>query len=287
MAKVALDITAKHTHDGIGILNETTFKQQVWFHQPITDIWNIGPGIARRLAKYGVHDLAGVCAMEEKTLYKEFGVNAEYLIDHAWGQEPCTIAQIHSYVPEGHSLMNGQVLPCDYTLEETRMVMHEMLDASVLELVQKGLVAESISLSIGYAHPKIGANIEDLDAYNSFTPPTHRRFYAHTGGTRKIGRRTNSARVLKEHFEALFNETTNNALPIRRISIGFGGLLPEKYATTTLFDDIEAESKERRRQEAIIAVREKFGKNAMLKGTSLQEKATARERNNQIGGHRA
>lgn len=287
LAKVALDITAKHTHDGIGILNETTFKQQVWFHQPITDIWNIGPGIARRLAKYGVHDLAGVCAMEEKTLYKEFGVNAEYLIDHAWGQEPCTIAQIHSYVPEGHSLMNGQVLPCDYTLEETRMVMHEMFDASVLELVQKGLVAESISLSIGYAHPKIGANIEDLDAYNSFTPPTHRRFYAHTGGTRKIGRRTNSARVLKEHFEALFNETTNNALPIRRISIGFGGLLPEKYATTTLFDDIEAESKERRRQEAIIAVREKFGKNAMLKGTSLQEKATARERNNQIGGHRA
>ena len=287
LAKVALDITAKHTHDGIGILNETTFKQQVWFHQPITDIWNIGPGIARRLAKYGVHDLAGVCAMEEKTLYKEFGVNAEYLIDHAWGQESCTIAQIHSYVPEGHSLMNGQVLPCDYTLEETRMVMHEMLDASVLELVQKGLVAESISLSIGYAHPKIGANIEDLDAYNSFTPPTHRHFYAHTGGTRKIGRRTNSARVLKEHFEALFNETTNNALPIRRISIGFGGLLPEKYATTTLFDDVEAESKERRRQEAIIAVREKFGKNAMLKGTSLQEKATARERNNQIGGHRA
>ncbi len=287
LAKVALDITAKHTHDGIGILNETTFKQRVWFHQPITDVWNIGPGIARRLVKYGVHDLAGVCAMEEKTLYKEFGVNAEYLIDHAWGQEPCTIAQIHSYVPEGHSLMNGQVLPCDYTLEETRMVMHEMLDASVLELVQKGLVAESISLSIGYAHPKIGANIEDLDAYNSFTPPTHRRFYAHTGGTRKIGRRTNSARVLKEHFEALFNETTNNALPIRRISIGFGGLLPEKYATTTLFDDVEAESKERRRQEAIIAVRQKFGKNAMLKGTSLQEKATARERNNQIGGHRA
>lgn len=338
LAKVALDITAKHTHDGIGILNETTFKQQVWFHQPITDIWNIGPGIARRLVKYGVHDLAGVCAMEEKTLYKEFGVNAEYLIDHAWGQEPCTIAQIHSYVPEGHSLMNGQVLPCDYTLEETRMVMHEMLDASVLELVQKGLVAESISLSIGYARPKAnmsgdldmsggdpsrddessnmgggsshaindspgttsvqtGFDPEDPLSYNSYAsaspahsshvPPTHRHFYAHTGGTRKIGRRTNSARVLKEHFEALFNETTNNALPIRRISIGFGGLLPEKYATTTLFDDIEAESKERRRQEAIIAVREKFGKNAMLKGTSLQEKATARERNNQIGGHRA
>lgn len=284
LAKVALDITAKHTHDGIGILNETSFKQQIWFHQPITDIWNIGPGIARRLAKYGVHTLAGICAMKRKTLYKEFGVNAEYLIDHAWGQEPCTIAQIHSYVPEGHSLVNGQVLPCDYTLEETRIVMHEMIDASILELVQKGLVAESISLSIGYARPKITAETKSSFPQES---PSHRHFYAHTGGTRKIDRRTNSARVLKQHFELLFNETTSDALPIRRISIGFGGLLPEKYATITLFDNRKAEIKERCRQEAIIAIREKFGKNAMLKGISLQEKATARERNNQVGGHRA
>ena len=222
--------------------------------------------------------------MERKTLYKEFGVNAEYLIDHAWGQEPCTIAQIHSYVPEGHSLVNGQVLPCDYTLEETRMVMHEMIDASILELVQKGLVAESISLSIGYARPKITAETKSSFSQES---PSNRDFYAHTGCTRKIDRRTNSARVLKRHFELLFNETTSDALPIRRISIGFGGLLPEKYATITLFDNREAEIKERCRQEAIIAIREKFGKNAMLKGISLQEKATARERNNQVGGHRA
>ena len=303
LAKVALDITAKHTHDGIGILDETSFKKQLWFHRPITDIWNIGAGIARRLEKYGVYDLAGVCAMDEQTLYKEFGVNAEFLIDHAWGQEPCTIEQIHNYVPEGHSLMNGQVLPCDYTLEETRMVMHEMVDASVLELVQKELVAESISLSIGYARPKGSFDPEgSLDAglpsqtdlphgvgspHGTGTARGHRQFYAHTGGTRKIGRLTNSARVLKRCFEDLFDETISDALLIRRISIGFGGLLPEKYATATLFDDTDAEDKERRRQKAIIAVREKFGKNAMLKGTSLQEKATARERNNQIGGHRA
>ena len=303
LAKVALDITAKHTHDGIGILDETSFKKQLWFHRPITDIWNIGAGIARRLEKYGVYDLAGVCAVEKKTLYKEFGVNAEFLIDHAWGQEPCTIEQIHNYVPEGHSLMNGQVLPCDYTLEETRMVMHEMVDASVLELVQKELVAESISLSIGYARPKGSFDPEgSLNAglpshtdlphgvgspHGTGTARGHRHFYAHTGGTRKIGRLTNSARVLRRCFEDLFDETTSDALLIRRISIGFGGLLPEKYATATLFDDTDAEDKERRRQKAIIAVREKFGKNAMLKGTSLQEKATARERNNQIGGHRA
>lgn len=304
LAKVALDITAKHTHDGIGVLDETRFKEQIWFHRPITDIWNIGSGIARRLAKYGVYDLAGVCAMEEQTLYKEFGVNAEFLIDHAWGQEPCSIEDIHNYVPEGHSLMNGQVLPCDYTLEETRMVMHEMLDASILELVQKGLVAESISLSIGYARSKTGFDPDNPAGYGAEydaasydlagrgatghgVPSGRRRFYAHTGGTRKIGRLTNSARVLKRCFEDLFDETTQSDLPIRRISIGFGGLLPEKFATATLFDDLEAEDKERRRQKAIIAVREKFGKNAMLKGTSLQEKATARERNNQIGGHRA
>lgn len=276
LAKVALDITAKHDHDGIGVLDETTFKKKLWFHRPITDIWNIGPGIARRLAKYGVYDLAGICAMEESTLYKEFGINAEYLIDHAWGQEPCTIEEIRTYVPEGHSLMNGQVLPCDYSRAETRMVMLEMLDASALELVQKGLVAESISLSIGYAQPK-GVPL---------SPKAH-HFYAHTGGTRKIGRRTNSAHVLKKCFEDLFDQTTRDDLLIRRISIGFGNLLPEKYATMTLFDDVEAEKKEHRRQEAIIAVRKRFGKNAMLKGTSLQEKATARERNNQIGGHRA
>ena len=291
LAKVALDITAKHDSNNIGFLNETLFKQEIWFHHPITDIWNIGPGIARRLAKYGVYDLAGVCAMKEATLYKEFGVNAEYLIDHAWGQEACTIEEIHSYVPEGHSLVNGQVLPCDYTREETRMVMHEMVDASILELIQKKLVAESISLSIGYAKSNQNESFcvpdapENEPPKDELSPITRGRFYSRTGGTRKLGRRTNSAAVLKHAFDELFNGTTSEILPIRRISIGFGGLLPEKFATVTLFDDVEAEKKERTRQEAIIAVREKFGKNALLKGTSLQKKATARERNKQIGGH--
>ena len=274
-------------------MNEALFKQEIWFHHPITDIWNIGPGIAHRLAKYGVYDLAGVCAMEEATLYKEFGINAEYHIDHAWGQEACTIEEIHSYVPEGHSLVNGQVLPCDYTCEETCMVMHEMVDASILELVQKKLVAESISLSIGYAKPSQNKSFYMPDASENEPPKdelpstTRERFYNHTGGTRILGRRTNSAAILKRAFNELFNKTTSETLPIRRISIGFGGLLPEKFATVTLFDDVEAEKKERTRQEAIIAVRKKFGKNALLKGTSLQEKATARERNKQIGGHRA
>ncbi len=151
LAKVALDITAKHAEDRIGYLDQAEFERSIQTHRPITDIWNIGPGIAKRLAKYAVYDLRGVCEMSESTLYREFGVNAEYLIDHAHGVEPCTIADIHAYEPGGHSLGNGQVLPCDYSFEEARDVLREMVDQLVLDLVEKRLVAESISLYVGYA----------------------------------------------------------------------------------------------------------------------------------------
>lgn len=151
LAKVALDITAKHARDCIGFLDQAEFERTIQTHRPITDIWNIGPGIARRLAKYAVYDLRGVCEMSEATLYREFGVNAEYLIDHAHGVEPCTIADIHAYEPSGHSLGNGQVLPCDYSFEEARDVLREMVDQLVLDLVEKRLVAGSISLYVGYA----------------------------------------------------------------------------------------------------------------------------------------
>ena len=151
LAKVALDITAKHAEDCIGFLDQAEFERTIQTHRPITDIWNIGPGVARRLAKYAVYDLRGVCEMSEATLYREFGVNAEYLIDHAHGVEPCTIADIHAYEPSGHSLGNGQVLPCDYSFEEARDVLKEMVDQLVLDLVEKRLVAGSISLYVGYA----------------------------------------------------------------------------------------------------------------------------------------
>lgn len=288
LAKVALDVTAKHAPDNIGYLDEELFRRTIWFHRPLTDIWGIGPGIARRLAKHGAHDLAGVAALREETLYREFGVNAEYLIDHAWGQEPCTIAEIQSYEPEGHSMTNGQVLPCDYTFEEARMVLKEMVDASVLEMVEQGLVTERISLMVGYAHVK-GAmrDMEMFDGGHGWRPASGRRVGVHTGGDRKIERRTNSRRLLMARFEALFDETTLRDVPIRRINIGFGDLLPEEYATFTLFDDAAAEARERDLQKAVAAVRGKFGKNAMLKGVSLRDKATARERNEQVGGHHA
>ena len=288
LAKVALDITAKHALDNIGFLDEAAFKREIWFHRPLTDIWSIGPGIARRLARYGARDLAGVAALSKETLYREFGVNAEYLIDHAWGQEPCTIAEIQRYKPEGHSMTNGQVLPGDYTFEEARLVLKEMVDASVLEMVEQGVVTERISLMVGYARSAGSfADVELFEGEHGKRPVSGHHWGLHTGGNRKLDRRTNSRALLTACFEELYDETARRDVPIRRVNIGFGDLLPEEYGTLTLFDDEAAFERERSLQEALVAVRGKFGKNAMLKGMSLREKATARERNEQVGGHRA
>ncbi|WP_241156435.1 MULTISPECIES: DNA repair protein [unclassified Adlercreutzia] len=263
LAKLALDITAKHAPDRIGFLDEASFREAIWRHRPITDIWNIGPGIARRLAKYRVFDLFGVTRMDVDVLYQEFGANAEYLIDHAWGVEPCTIAEIKAYEPESTSLGNGQVLPCDYTFEEGRMVLHEMVDATVLELVEKGVVTNHVSLAVGYAKGSGG----------------------HANASRKLPERTNSQVKLMAYLDALYDEIVDPAKMVKRVNLAFGGLVPEELATYNLFSDVEAEAEERRRQEAILAVKRKFGKNALFKGVSLREKATGRERNEMVGGH--
>ena len=286
LAKVALDITAKHVEDHIGYLDEEAFRQSIWHHKPITDIWNVGPGIATRLAKYGVSDLAGVCDMNEETLYREFGVNAEYLIDHAHGVEPCTIAEIKAYVPEGSSLSSGQVLPCDYTYVEALNVMHEMVDGLVLELVEKGLVASSIFLRVGYSADKSGA------WQGSVYVGQHGKRSLGNGipvsnGSRKLSGRTQSRAKLRPAFDALFADITNKEMAIRRLNIGFGQVMPEEMAELDLFTPEEDVQQEKDLQNTLLAIHDKFGKNAMLRGNSLQEKATARERNQQIGGHRA
>lgn len=287
LAKVALDITAKHTDDGIGVLDEGAFRRAIWHHRPLTDIWNIGPGIARRLEKYGVYDLQGVTQMREQTLYREFGANAEFLIDHAWGQEPCTIAEIHAYTPKGKSLVNGQVLPCDYTFAEARMVLREMVDASVLDLIRQGLAARGVGLHVGYAREK-GTTREVMFEGEHGKRYAHGRFGAGAiNVSRKLPAPANSFRQLMNVFNGLFDESADPARAIRRISIGFSDLVPEYLVAPTLFDDAEKRQSERNLQDAMLAVKERFGKNALLRGTSFREKATARERNNQIGGHRA
>lgn len=291
LAKVALDITAKHVPDNIGYLDEDEFKRLIWRHRPITDVWGIGPGIARRLAARGVHDLAGVALLGRDALYEEFGVNAEILFDHAWGIEPCTMADIHAYRPKAHSTCNGQVLPCDYTFEEARVVLREMVDGSVLDLVEKGLVCGHISLYVGYSHAGGGTGAAGDAAGTAETfvgeHGTRRvgRAMPHASASRKLAELTNSRAALTEQFLRLYDETVDPNRPIRRVNIGMGALAPEEFATLTLFSDVERERAEHRLAEATLAVKRKFGKNALLRGTSFREKATARERNVQVGGH--
>ena len=284
LAKVALDISAKHALDGVGELDARSFRESIWRHRPITDIWNIGPGIARRLAKYRVFDLKGVAEMDPDVLYGEFGVNAEYLIDHAWGVEPCTIAEIKAYEPESSSMMNGQILPCGYNVDDTLMVLREMVDDSVLDLVEKHLVTDHISLHVSYGKSE-GEMAEDAGGDASEGTRRVGGTRPHGGGSRKIPERTNSFAKLYGYLEALFRETVDPARTMRKISIGFGNLVDADLATVDLFTDVAAADRERRRAEAVLAVKEKFGKNALIKGTSLKEHALGRERNTMVGGH--
>lgn len=287
LAKVALDIAAKHAPDGIGELDARSFREQIWPHRPITDIWNIGPGIARRLAKYRVFDLRGVTEVDPDVLYGEFGVNAEYLIDHAWGLEPCTIAEIKAYEPETSSLMNGQILPCGYSFDDTLVVLREMVDDTVLDLVDKHLVTDHISLHVSYKRDaqRDGEAAGELFEGGHGLRRADGRSGPHGGGSRKIPERTNSFAKLFGYAEALFRETVDPARTMRKISVGFGNLVDADLATVDLFTDVEAAARERRRQEAVLAVKGKFGKNALIKGTSLRERALGRERNEMVGGH--
>ena len=297
LAKVALDIDAKHADDGIGMLDEESFRRTIWPHRPITDIWGIGPGIAARLQKYGVHDLMEVAALDASILYREFGVNAEYLIDHAFGREPTTIADIQAYAPASSSYVNGQVLPEGYAFEDARTILKEMVDASALELVDRHEVCGHISLSVGYEWEREGADVSgstgggragDVFVGEHGTRRLGRgRGGGHGGGSRKLPFRTNSYHKLMAAFDGLWDETIDRARRVRRLSIGLGNLMPEEFATVDLFTDVEAEERERNLQKAVLAVKGKFGKNALLRGTSLTEKATGRERNEQVGGHHA
>lgn len=263
LAKVALDISAKHAKDNIGILDLEKFKKTIWHYKPITDIWNVGNGIAKRLAKYGIDDLYGVSHVDEKILYREFGINAEYLIDHANGEESCTIEDIHNYVPQSASVSNGQILFEDYSYDDALVVLKEMIEPLVLEIVENNFVTNSISLYVGYSKNVIKA----------------------TGGTVKLSDFTASLKKITEAFVYYYKKTTQKGYPIRKLNIGLNNLMEEEFTTLDLFSDYMAEEKEKDRMKVLIDIKNKFGKNAVLKATSLKEKATARVRNKMVGGH--
>lgn len=280
LAKVALDVTAKHSPDNIGVLSQAIFKEKLWHHTPLTDIWGIGPGIAARLERYGVHDLAGIAAMSKRVLFREFGANAEFLIDHANGIEPCTMAQIKAYRSKSTGIGNGQVLGCGCTHEEGKLILQEMIDGLVLDLLEKHAVASGISLAVGYEKSAVSMALQQsLNA--------RRRYPAgHSGGQRKLGGRTASLRKISTAFMALYSECVDPTRRIKRLNIGFTGVMPEEFEEVSLFDGPEL-AEERRMQETVLAVKSKFGANALLRGSSLLKASTVRERNEQIGGHHA
>lgn len=320
LCKVAMDIVAKHIpadENGVRIaeLDEMSYRRELWTHEPLTDFWRVGRGYAKKLKEYGMNTMGDVarCSIgkpedfyNEDLLYKLFGVNAELLIDHAWGYEPCTIEQVKSYKPETNSTSLGQVLQSPYDFEKTRIIVREMTELVVLDLVEKGLVTDQMVLTVGYDIENL-TNPEIKKIYKGPVTVDHygRSVPKHAHGTANLDRYTSSTKLIIDAVLKLYDEIVNRNLLTRRIYVVAARVVPEKDAPVknefeqlSLFVDYdekeqkkEAENielqKERRMQEAMLSIKKKYGKNAILKGTNLQEGATARDRNRQIGGHKA
>lgn len=278
LAKVAMDVMAKKSPGGVAELDEETFKRELWFHRPITDIWRVGPGIAHRLQRYGVEDLAGVAAMDETLLLKELGTPARHLIDHAWGQEPCTIADIKAYRPRCRSINNGQTLCCDYSFEEAEQVLCEMADESIWDLAGARLLCGSVSLRVGYQAPPGSQDKSNL--------------YLHSGGDRRLPLVTDRASIIKQALLDLYRQTTWRGVPVRRLVLCLGDVRPARGEPRRLWEPgaqgwvtPEKAEQERRLERAVAAVRRRYGRDALLKATSYEPHCTARERAHQVGGH--
>ena len=265
LAKLALDITAKHSLDNIGYLDPDLFKQQIWHHRPLTDIWGIGLGISQRLAKFKAFDLYSVTKIPEELLYKEFGINAELIIDHAHGIEPCTIKDIHTYKPKSNSISNSQILFEDYSSKEALLIVKEMLDILVLELTEKNMLTNNISLYVGYS----------------------KHIHNTSGGSKKLHEYTCSYQYLVSEFESLFYSKIQKKLPIRKITLSLNNIIDSDLIgmQPNLFSGSKDYQKEKRLQQAVVDIKNKFGKNSLLRGISFESKATARLRNKLIGGH--
>lgn len=309
LCKIAMDIVAKKMpadKDGVRIakLDEMSYRRQLWTHRPLTDFWRLGRGIARRLEAAGLYtmgDVARASLTNEGWFYMEFGVNAELLIDHAWGWEPVTMDLVKAYHPETRSMSSGQVLQCPYTFEKARTVVQEMADVVALDLVEKGLVTDQIVLTAGYdvenlTNPAIRSQYHGKITTDYFG----RQVPHHAHGTINLDRYTSSSRLIIGKVTELFERIVNPILLVRRLTLSINRLMPEnllkdqpKVVQLDLFTDYEELerqhnadeeefAKERRRQEAVIKLRKQFGKNVILKGLNYTEGATQRERNQQI-----
>lgn len=316
LCKIAMDIVAKKMpadKDGVRIaeLDEMSYRQQLWSHRPLTSFWRVGRGYSKKLEAHGMYTMGEVARMSlskygENLLYKLFGINAELLIDHAWGWEPCTMQDIKSYKPENNSLSSGQVLQSPYDFEKAKLIAREMTDLLVLDLVEKHLVTDQIVLTIGYdienlTNPEISRLYKGpvtADAYGRKVPK-------HAHGTANIGRQTSSTKLIIDAVSELYDRIVDKNLLVRRVTVVANHLFDEQtiqkenpFVQLDLFTDYstlqeqqkqeeENLEREKRMQKAMLTIKKKFGKNAILKGMNLEEGATSKERNDQIGGHRA
>jgi DNA polymerase V len=298
LCKIAMDVMAKHVEadaDGVRIaeLDEMSYRKQLWSHRPITSFWQVGRGIAARLEKcylnggrgiYTMGDIARVSVKNPDALYKLFGVNAEILIDHAWGYEPCTIADIKKAKPRNRSTGEGQVLQDPYPFDKARLVVREMVDTVSMALVEHNLVAKGMVLTVGYDRENVdkgiyhGETVQDF--YGRTVPkPAH--------GTANIGHYTSSQSAFADAVMLLFDRIVNPELTVRRLNLVAIDVVDEGHEGFDLFTDVQKQEREKKRLKAELLIKKRFGKNAIVKGMDLQEGATTIERNGQIGGHKA
>lgn len=319
LCKVAMDIMAKHVapENGVRIaeLDEMSYRRLLWNHKPITDFWRVGRGYQKKLESVGLYTMGDIarCSIgepdnfyNEDLLYKLFGINAELLIDHAWGWEPTTIDLIKKYKPQTNSISSGQVLQCPYDFEKGKIIVREMTDLLVLDLVEKRVTTDQLVLTVGYDIENLSNSNNAKNYKGEITVDRYgRKVPKHAHGTVNLSSHTSSTKIIINAMMDLYEKIVNPNLSVRRITITANNLLDENsvvdtdtYEQLNLFTDYvavqkeqsekqEALSKERKLQEAMIEVKKKYGKNAILKGTNLQEGATTIERNKQIGGHKA
>lgn len=266
LAKIALDITAKHVEDNIGYLDEELYQKTLWDHKPLKDFWRVGAGTVRRLESLGITTMGDIARTEEDMLYRMFGVDAELLIDHAWGRESTRMEDIKAYKPKNSSISSGQVLARDYSFEECRLIVKEMTDSMCLDMEDKGLVTQSISLMIGYSY---GLGLKPAV------------------GTVSLNVTTSSYRVILPHVMELYERIVWKDKPIRRIIVTCNSVADEVYEQYDLFTDHAKIERDRKMQRAALEIKRKYGENALIRGMDLQEAGTAIERNRQIGGHKS
>ena len=267
LAKIALDIKAKHASDFVGILDEESYRAELWDHQPLTDFWQIAGGKSARLRNHGITTMRQIAMMDENYLYDWFGIDAELLIDHAWGRESTTIADIKAYRSKSKSLSSGQVLMRDYKCNEGEIIAKEMMDQLCLDMTAKKLATDSVSLYVGYSHT------EGIPG---------------TDGTAKLGIETNAASMLVPAIETLYRRIVDPRFVIRRVCISCNNVVEDQgVLQLNMFEDTTKQLKDKALQEAMLGIRAKYGKNSILRGMNYDPAATGRERNAQIGGHRA